>query len=224
MQPAMTSVADQIRTQPGRRRRIGRFGITIAIAVLAFGLAWEENERILQGIGAWWAVSDELFRADAIIVLGGSIDVRPFAAADLYKQGFADKILVSNVRLSRAEGLGFVPSHTELNRSVLLQLGVPATAIAILGNDISSTHQEAAAVGEWASRSHAKRIIVPTEIFAARRTQWIFKQKLARIGVDVIVHALSPPNYTLADWWRHRYGLIDFNNEFIKYLYYRARY
>jgi uncharacterized SAM-binding protein YcdF (DUF218 family) len=198
--------------------------IGLAIAVLAIGLAWEERERIFQDIGARWVVSDELAHADAIVVLGGSIDVRPFAAADLYQRGFADKILVANVQLSRAEVLGFVPSHTELNRSVLLQLGIPVPAVATFGEDVSSTHQEAAAVREWALSSHAKRIIVPTEIFAARRTRWIFKRELAPIGVEVIVHALPPRDYTLADWWRHRYGLIDFNNELIKYLYYRARY
>jgi uncharacterized SAM-binding protein YcdF (DUF218 family) len=219
-------VADQKHTQSVRRKRIRRLRVSIglAIAVLATGLAWEEHERIFQDIGAWWVVSDELAHADAIVVLGGSIDVRPFAAADLYQRGFADKILVANVQLSRAEVLGFVPSHTENNRSVLLQLGIPAAAVATFGKDVSSTQQEAAAVREWASSSHAKRIIVPTEIFAARRTRWIFKHELAPIGVEVIVHALPPQDYTLADWWRHRYGLIDFNNELIKYLYYRARY
>jgi uncharacterized SAM-binding protein YcdF (DUF218 family) len=219
-------MADQKHTCSVPRRRIRwlRVAIGLAIAVLAIGLAWKEHERIFQDIGAWWVISDELTHADAIVVLGGSLDVRPFAAADLYERGFADKILVANVQLSRAEALGFIPSHTDLNRSVLLRLGVPAAAVATFGEDVSSTHQEAAAVRAWASDSHAKRIIVPTEIFAARRTQWIFRHELVPVGVEVIVHALPPQDYTLADWWRHRYGLIDFNNELIKYLYYRARY
>jgi uncharacterized SAM-binding protein YcdF (DUF218 family) len=209
---------------PVRRMRIRWLSVAVAMALLAIGFAWEERARVFQDIGAWWVVSDELLHADAIVVLGGSVDVRPFAAADLYQQGFADKILVANVQLGRAEVLGFVPSHTELNRSVLLQLGIPAVAVATFGKDVSSTREEAAAIREWASSAHAKRIIVPTEIFAARRTRWIFEHELTPIGVDVIIHTVSPEGYTLADWWRHRYGLIDFNNELIKYLYYRARY
>jgi hypothetical protein len=178
------------------------------------------REAILTDVGAWWVVSDELTHADAIAALGGSIDVRPFAAADLYKRGFASTILVANVQMSRAEELG-IPSHTELNREVLLKLGIPAMAIVGFGDNVSSTQDEAEAIKEWALVSKAKHIIVPTEIFAARRVQWIFDRELNPIGV--IVHALPTPQYTLADWWRHRSGLIDFNNEVLKYLYYRAK-
>lgn len=213
--------AQSVRRPPARW-----IGVTVglAVAVLAIGLAWEEHERIFRDIGAWWVVSDELTHADAVVVLGGSIDVRPFAAAELYRRGFADKILVANVQLGRAEFLGFVPSHTELNRSVLLKLGIPAAALSTFGRNVSSTQQEAAALRDWASESKAKRIIVPTEIFAARRTRWIFERELSPIGVEVIVHAFSSEKYTLADWWRHRYGLIDFNNEVMKYFYYVVRY
>jgi uncharacterized SAM-binding protein YcdF (DUF218 family) len=158
------------------------------------------------------------------VVLGGSIDVRPFAAAALYKRGFAIKILVANVQMGRAERLGLVTSHTQLNRDVLLKLGVPEAAVDTFGENVSSTHEEAQALREWALASQAKRVIVPTELFAARRTRWIFDRELGPIGVDVIVHAFRPADYTLANWWRHRYGLIDFNNEVLKYLYYRAQY
>ena len=193
-----------------------------AIAALAIGFTWQVREAILTHVAAWWAVSDELTHADAIAVLGGDIDVRPFAAADLYKRGFASTILVANVQMSRAEELG-ITSHTELNRKVLLKLGIPAMAIVGFGNNVSSTLDEAEAIREWALASKSKRIIVPTEVFAARRVQWIFDRELTPIGVQVIVHAFPPPQYTLADWWRHRSGLIDFDNEVLKYLYYRAK-
>src|SRR6516225_6337086 len=112
-------------------------------------------------------------------------------------------ILVANVQMSRSEELG-ITSHTELNRKVLLKLGIPAMAIVGFGNNVSSTLDEAEAIREWALASKSKRIIVPTEIFAARRVQWIFDRELTPIGVQVIVYVLPPPQYTLADWWRHR--------------------
>jgi uncharacterized SAM-binding protein YcdF (DUF218 family) len=213
----------QNHTQP-LRRRWRRAMIGLAMVALAVGVAWLEHESILRHIASRWAVSDELAHADAIVVLGGDIDVRPFAAAALYKQGYADKILVSNIQFGKAERLGLVPSNTELNSGVLRKLGVPEAAIVIIGENNSSTQQEAVAVREWALQSQAKRIIVPTELFAARRTRWIFDQELSPVGVEVVVHAFPSPGYTLADWWRHRYGLIDFNNEVLKYLYYRVKY
>ena len=36
-------------------------------------------------------------RADVVAVLGGGLEVRPFAAAELYKKGFVTKILISQV-------------------------------------------------------------------------------------------------------------------------------
>ena len=184
-----------------------RWKITVigaAIAALAIGFAWQMREAILTDVAAWWVVSDELTHADTVTVLGGDIDRRPFAAADLYKRGFASTILVANAQMGRAEGLGLIPSHTELNREVLLKLGIPSMAIVGFGDNVSSTQDEAEAIREWALVSKSKRIIVPTEIFAARRVQWIFDRELTPIGVQVIVDALPPPQYTLADWWRHR--------------------
>jgi uncharacterized SAM-binding protein YcdF (DUF218 family) len=209
-------------SQPAPRRK--RIAIGLAVAVLAIGLAWLEREPILRHIGAWWVISDDLAPADAVVVLGGDLDVRPFAAAEIYKHGLAGTILVSNVQLGKAERLGFIPSHTELNRDILLKLGVPIAAIVAFGDNLSSTQQEAAAVRQWAEQSQAKRIIVPTELFTARRTRWIFDRELAPIGVQVIVYALPAVQYTLADWWRHHDGLVDFNNEVLKYLYYRVQY
>jgi uncharacterized SAM-binding protein YcdF (DUF218 family) len=207
-----------------RKMRRRQATIGLAIALLVLGFAWLEREPVLRHLAGWWVISDDLTHADAIVVLGGSIDVRPFAAADLYKRGYADKVLVSNVQLGRAERLGFVRSHTQLNCDVLVKLGVPAEAIVAIGENVSSTREEAQAVRAWASEARAKAILVPTELFTARRTGWIFKRELDPIGVRVIVHAYPPPDYTLADWWESRYGLIDFNNEVLKYFYYRARY
>ena len=207
---------------PAKNRRSSIAALTIVVIVLCS--AWLEHELILRHVAASWGISDELRQADAAVVLGGDINVRPFAAADLYERGFVTTILVANTARQRAERLGFIPPYTELNREVLLKLGVPARAIAIVGEEVTSTYDEAEAVRAWALQSRAKRIIVPTEPFATRRTRWIFDRELSPIGVQVIVHAYPPQDYTLDTWWRHRDGWIDFNDEVLKYLYYRLRY
>ena len=207
-----------------RRRRGLRAVIGLAIVVLGLGVASIERVPILQHVAAWWVVSGEPLQADAVVVLGGDTEVRPFGAANLYKRGFAGKILVSNPMLGRAERLGFIPSGAQLNIDVLEKLGVPDNSIVLLGKDLSSTEEEAAAVRQWAEQSGAKRIIVPTALFATRRTQWIFERELAPLGVQVIVYALPTGEYSAADWWQYRHGLVDFNNEVLKYLYYRAHF
>ena len=56
------------------------------------------REPVLVGAADLWIVSDSITRADAIVVLGGGLETRPYAAAELWRRGFADKILISQSR------------------------------------------------------------------------------------------------------------------------------
>ena len=211
-----------------RRHRARSFwigaGVFLAAVLLASSAGWLARVEILRGVARAWVVSDSITQADAIAVLGGGLETRPFAAADLYKKGIAKQILLADVRLSPAENLKIMPSHVELNRAVLLKLDVPPEAIAKFGINVSNTFEEARALAEWAKANGIKRIIVPTEIFSSRRVRWILDKEVGSIGVRVQVLALSPPEYDIDNWWRQGAGVIAFQNEVIKYLYYRGKY
>jgi uncharacterized SAM-binding protein YcdF (DUF218 family) len=197
--------------------------LTAAVAI-ALALSWFARAQILRGAARAWVVSDSIVPADAIAVLGGGLETRPFAAAELYKKGMAPRILVSDVKPSPAEKLGIVSSHVEGNRGVLLKLGVPAQAISGFGAEVSTTYDEARALADWAARSGAHRVIVPTELFASRRVRWILNKKLGQVGAEAEIQALPPLEYGIDDWWKDERGVITFQNEIIKYLYYRVRY
>jgi hypothetical protein len=47
-----------------------------------------------------------------VAVLGGQVEVRPFAAAELYQKGLVTKILVSQVAEARSANIGAIPGHT----------------------------------------------------------------------------------------------------------------
>ncbi|MGP0094489.1 MAG: YdcF family protein [Xanthobacteraceae bacterium] len=211
----------------GRKNRV-RLGGSIAMVVIvaAIGLVWAAPTWPLRGIAKIWVVSDDLDQADAIAVLGGGLDVRPIAAADLYKRGLSHQVLVANAFMGpgRREALNLLPSDAELNREVLLKRGVPFTAIAEFGDQVSSTYEEARAILAWAKTSGAKSVIIPIDIFSTRRVRWIFNHELAPAGVRVIVRAVTPQDYSIDDWWKHENGLINFQNEVIKFIYYRIRY
>jgi uncharacterized SAM-binding protein YcdF (DUF218 family) len=64
------------------------------LASVAAG-GWLVREPVLVGAADLWIVSDSITRADAIVVLGGGVETRPYAAAELWRRGFADKILIS---------------------------------------------------------------------------------------------------------------------------------
>jgi uncharacterized SAM-binding protein YcdF (DUF218 family) len=217
--------SDAISTGRSRRTNSVRFAVLVLAAVVAALFAgWLARDEILRGMARAWTVSDAVVPADAVAVLGGGLETRPFAAADLYKRGIAKRILIAGVRLSPTEKLAILPSHVELNRTVLLKLGVPPEAIGSFGSDVSNTFQEARALVEWGKANGAKDIIVPTEIFSSRRVRWILDKEAAASGVRVHVLALAPLEYGADDWWRHAEGVVAFQNEIIKYLYYRTRY
>jgi uncharacterized SAM-binding protein YcdF (DUF218 family) len=194
------------------------------VVVLALAGAWTARASILRGVAEWWVISDPLDRADGIVVLGGRMDVRPFAAADLFKRGLAPQILIANVMRDPLEAMQLWPGQTALTRQLLLKLGVPAEAIVEFGDEVSSTYEEARAVLDWAKRSGAKTVIIPTDSFPTRRVRWTFQQEVAPAGVRIIVHAIKPRGYDVKDWWKDERGLIDFQNEVIKFVHYRLKY
>jgi uncharacterized SAM-binding protein YcdF (DUF218 family) len=170
-----------------------------------------------------WIVSDPVEPADAVAIFGGGVEDRPFAAAAYYRKDLVKKILISNVRESPAERLGVIATHTAMNRQILVELGVPERDIETFGTNLSNTYQEALALREWARRAGVHSIIVPTEIFAARRLRWILDRIFGENAV-IRVPALDPPEYRDDDWWKHESGVVAFQNEIIKYLYYRLKY
>jgi hypothetical protein len=221
----MTNFFDLSRSigEPRRRRSIR----LLLVALLSAGLAasaWLEREALLQGLADLWIVSDPVTPGDAIAVLGGDLDLRPVVAADLYRKGFAGRILISRVDEGRSVTIGGLPGHTELNRRVLLNLGVPVTAIETFGTANRNTNDEALALRDWAERNSASVLIIPTDIFGARRVNWIFRREFSGTNVRIEVPAFEPQTYSRADWWKTEQGLVAVQNEVLKYVYYRLKY
>ena len=179
---------------------------------------------MLRGAADLWIVSDPISRADAIVVLGGGLATRPFEAAELWQRGLADKILISQPPEERAVSIGAMPSHSELNREILLKLGVPAGVIETFGTANKNTRDEAVALREWAERNAASAFIIPSEIFPARRVRWIFRREFFGTAVRIEVPSIEPPDYTRRDWWKTEHGVVAFQNEVLKYIYYRLKY
>ena len=213
------SAPSSLKRRLSRKLRIPVF--VLALACLCAG-TWIERGPLLQGMAALWIISDTVTHADAAVVLGVGLDVRPFAAADLYRRGLVNKVLISQVGDEPAVSLGVVLNHTESNRRVLLKLGVPADAIETFGTMNRNTIEEAIALSEWADRNNASSFIIPTEIFSARRVQYIFRRELATERLEVL--SLDPLLYNKDDWWKTDAGLIAFQNEILKYIYYRLKY
>jgi hypothetical protein len=186
---------------------------------------WLAREALLRGAASLWIVSDPVTRADAIVVLGGNFQERPLVAAELYRRGLADKVLVSHMFEAEQVAVGASPSNTELNRNALLKLGVAPSAIESFGTANKTTRDEAIALKEWAERNAASVFIIPSEVFSARRVRWIFNRELSGSAITIEVPSFEQPRYyTRSEWWKTENGVMAFESELMKYVYYRLKY
>ena len=219
----MTNLSPSVPVSFRGRRLVSWLVVAIVLLiVLTIGI-WLERATLLQKAADLWVISDPVTRSEVVVVLGGGVDTRPFIAAEVYKQGLATKVLVSQAVETRSSKLLDLPTHSERNRLVLQRLGVPDAAIEIFGNANQNTKDEAVALRDWANRQGVSSMVIPTEIFAARRVQWIFNREFAGSSVRLEIPAFET-SYTRAEWWKTEAGMIAFQNEIMKYLYYRFKY
>jgi uncharacterized SAM-binding protein YcdF (DUF218 family) len=181
---------------------------------------------VLTGAAKAWIVDEPLSKADAIVVLGGGVENRPFAAARFYHQGLAPKILFMDVRLNPTTRLGLIPPEADLTRQVLLKLEVPESDMVAIGDKVASTYDESRAVRAWVEKSGAKTLIIPDDLFHTRRVRWLFRKQLKGTGARALVSAVAPAldQYEATNWWQHEEGLIAFQNEVVKLMYYHLKY
>jgi len=179
---------------------------------------------LLTALAKSWVVNDPVTKADAIVVLGGKPELRPFEAARLYQMGVAPRILYMDVKLSPQAEKGIVISERELTHRILLSNNVPETALVAVGNAVASTFDESRAVLAWMEKTGATSVIVPTDLSHTRRVRWIFRKELSSAKKHAYVEAITPSQYNVTNWWKNEGGLIAFQEEFIKLIYYKLEY
>jgi uncharacterized SAM-binding protein YcdF (DUF218 family) len=211
-------------SSPVVRSLVRRLAWLLAVCCVLLAAGYVFRVPLLTGLADAWVVNDPVTKADAIVILGGNIENRPFAAAKLFHEGVAPQILYMDVRRSPAEEMGIIPPEEEQTRRILLSKNVPETAMTALGTDVTNTYDEAQAVRAWIEKSGAKSIIIPTDLFHTRRARWIFSKELRGTKTEIHVVPVNLVSYRADDWWRHEEGVIAFLNEVIKSVYYWCRY
>jgi uncharacterized SAM-binding protein YcdF (DUF218 family) len=176
--------------------------------------------QILTRLARFWIVNDPLPKADAILVVGGRVDLRPFAAAQLYREGRAPLVLVAQPEMPRTARMGFAVPEFSIARSVLIKEGVPGEAIRMVGTNLTSTVGEALALRAWLTNAPIRSVLIPTDPFNTRRVRRIFNQTLQGTGVQASVAAIEMQRYRADNWWKTEEGAKDFVSEAAKFVHY----
>ena len=210
-------------TSTGRRplRRLLVRTAALLIVLLLLAAAW-----FVPRAGRYLVVEDPLAKSDAIVVLAGSRAERWLEAADLYREGWAPRIILSAGREEDAEvqlrkkGIRF-PSDAELARDAMIQLHLPADAIAIMPERLDNTAQEAESVLRTGRAQGWHQLIVVTSKYHTRRASFAVSRALRGSGIRVLVRATRYDTATPDRWWASRADFRFVTSELQKLLAYR---
>jgi uncharacterized SAM-binding protein YcdF (DUF218 family) len=181
------------------QRCLRRLGLCFVACCALLLVCYIFRAPLLTGLAEAWVVNDPVTKADAIVILGGGLQTRPLAAAKLFHDGVAPRILYMDVRFGPAEENGMILAQSELTRRILLSNGVPETALTMIGKSVNSTYDESKAVQAWVEKSGAKSIIIPTDLFHTRRARWVFRKELQDTNTEIHVVAVNLRNYEIKD-------------------------
>ena len=159
-------------------------------------------------LGAWLVVEDPLEKADAVVVLGGTMYERPMEAVELYKEGWAPRIYLFRQVADWGEAV-LVERNFQYTREVDLQievmgrLGVPREMIFIL-DQANSTAEESDDLLALVTREKFSRVIVVTSKQHTRRARLVMNRKVNPVGVTVIVRPSRFDRSDVDRWWANR--------------------
>ena len=199
-------------------------GIILIIAVLVLA------RLSLPFWGSNLVADDKPQKSDIIIVLMGSGPDRMLGAADFYKHGYADEIImvrnmIRGYDLVANEGIK-IPHDTETAKNVAIGLGVPAERVIILPGDAQSTQDEALYLREYMKeKEDIHSLIIVTSKPHSGRAKKIFVKAMKYMDREVKIISCPTPydDFDARGWWQNREDLKRGVLEYLKLAHFYIR-
>jgi uncharacterized SAM-binding protein YcdF (DUF218 family) len=165
--------------------------------------------QILGALGAYLVHADSPQKSDAALVLAGDgWGARMLTAAQLARDGYVPKVLVSG-----PDG-AYDIHECDLAIPFAVKRGYPESYFVHMENSARSTLGEAQALLPEIRRMGVKRIIIVTSNFHTRRAGKIYR----KLAPDLTITVLAAPDrdFTADGWWHKREGQKIFLMEWEK--------
>jgi uncharacterized SAM-binding protein YcdF (DUF218 family) len=204
-----------------RQHRGLRWLGAICVALLLVGLAaYTFHRPLLRGFANALTVDDAVAPADFLYVLGGDVNTRPFHSAELFRRGFAPRVVVPRTEDRPASERGFYPNDADVAVRILQQEGVPDSAITMLRmpDGVTSTQDEGRVLRDYLRAHPARRVIVVTSAYHTRRARWTLRRELDGTEVDLRMAAAPDDRFDASNWWKREAGFLAYVSEMLKFL------
>ena len=176
----------------------------------------------------WFATSliveDPLQKTDAMVVLSGGGYDRGNEAVKILKAGYTNKVIctggnpVIELRVFNIDTL-----ESDMTVANLRRQGIPDSIITEL-RDGTSTKEESDILADYCIQHGIKKLMILSSKLHTHRVQEVFKNKLKKRGIEIVVRGATNSRFDELQWWRYEDGLIAVNNEWLKRFYYWWKY
>jgi len=195
-----------------RRRSVFAIGFAVVLFVLAGIYAFYHA-------GSWLVREDPLEKSQAILVLSGGLPHRALAAADIYRDGYAKEVWLTQPLQPGAamEDLHLLyAGEQEYSRMVLIEKGVRPGDIRILKPRILNTADELHIVAEALDQQRGAAVIVVTSKAHTRRVRALWEKASRGHGSGRILVRAAPEDYFDAShWWRSTPDALSVVREYL---------
>ncbi len=188
-------------------KRAARILVLAVLAVVVLALIF--HNAVLTALGAYLVKAGPPEKADIALVLAGDGEGnRILKAAQLARQGYVSKVLVS--------GPSGIYGHYECDLAIpfAVKAGYPESYFVHLENDARSTQEEARDAIARLRQLGVHSVLLVTSDYHTRRAGKIFRS--AAPDLRFIVVAAPDVSFTPDGWWHNRQGEKIAFNEWLK--------
>lgn len=171
-------------------------------------------------LGNFLVVSDDLKKADAIVIFSGDNGFRTEVGVDLLKKGYGDYLIVSGGKVYDDVTMA------ELMKNHAIKLGVDENSI-ILENKSETTSDNAKFTKKIIEENNFESIILVTSDYHTRRAKATMEKALEDViingkKVEVIVRPSAEEKFTTR-WWTSGNSVLIIISEYLKLAGYFAK-
>ena len=187
------------------------FWIVVVLLCVGGTSAYVLRRPILRTLATTLVTDDPLERADAVFILAGEYPARVLEGADLIREGYARLVILSRdveepaFEVLRRRGIGpeQAPTRNDLNRGLLLALGVPKADVKIMPRLLRRTTEEARDIVRVVHQvGGVHRLIVVTSPAHSGRARRLMREAFKDSGIEVRIRVSRYEPLDPDRWWK----------------------
>ncbi|MCK5824622.1 MAG: YdcF family protein [Ichthyobacteriaceae bacterium] len=178
------------------------------------------HSAILTQYAKFFTINNYTKGADAILILGGCADTRAKKSIELFRDGYADKILITHPASLEFDYKDIMVSDFGNLKNILKYENVEFEVVESINDGAKSTYDEARDLLRYIETNKLKRVIIVTDNFHTRRALLAFNKIIDSDSLQIEIAGAPNDVYDVTNWWKTERGLSAYISEFFKYILY----